>query len=77
MQEQSRVNQKQSIATVINKISLIRHLYVFHFLRYILGFSVRQNLFRSCVFIDYIGPNVLCGPKNFRIDCIYIYSVYD
>ena len=34
-----------------------------------LGFSVRQNLVRSCVFIDYIGPDVLCDPKNFRIDC--------
>lgn len=22
----------------------------------------------SCVFIDYTGLNVLCGPKNFRMD---------
>jgi hypothetical protein len=43
-------------------ISLIR------FTLFTLGFLVRQNLLRSCVFIDYIGPNVLCGAKNFRID---------
>jgi hypothetical protein len=68
MQEQSLINQKPSIATKINKISLIRHLYGFHFLVNILGFSVRQNLVQSYVFIDYIGPNALCGPKNFCID---------
>ena len=66
MQEQSRINQKPSIATIINKIFLIAHL-CFTFL-FSLGFLIGQNLVRSLVFIDYIEPNALCGPKNFPID---------
>jgi hypothetical protein len=42
----------------------------FTFLVTFIGFLVRQNFVWSSVFILYNGPNVLCGPKDFRIDCM-------